>query len=670
LTSVLTGPRIEIGEKELLVYPPEYPATEIKEWIGGRQRQEDKDRRRYRVQPTAMNVMVIADLYGESMIKSAPQEVQDLFFEDWGFPGFDAHPELRARALDHPRWDDLYPFQQASVEYIVCNPHRGSLLALSPGLGKTVVTIIAWDILQAVRVLVLAPLTLAKNWGKEIEKWSRFYRSWTRTTAENKNPQSEVTVTNFETVFYTVLRREDGKVFTPEDEVTVLEDGKERADFLTQEGRKQPAPKSGEDDNRSRVKPGMAKNPRLAKAWIEAGPKIEDPKTNKMVWERQRITQARPAYGNQDWDLIIVDESILMKNRKAVKVDVIQQLAKYSHYVLLLSGSPTAKFRDDLYPQMATIMPRGFTSYWRFAEFFCIIERDQWGWEIVKDRRDHAPREFLKDFMYVRNQKEVLPDLPDYLYNPIEIDLNADQRKAFNQMLEEWVVSLETEEGGVVEEGTEDIVAGYRLAQMTRMLQITSNLCNLEKGAGKPMPNSSAKEDLLIDLMRQGDIEYPLLVWSWFVPTAESIDTRIEKEFKGDVSTVYVTGQMPNDAKDQGIEMYKNGETDVLVLQMSVGKFGHTLTNTKTVYYHDRTWDSDAYLQSLHRVRRIGLTHVPRLIVPRAQISADPLIEINLASKLNSIAKVSDQDLMGLLKSLGTLDWKMAEYNTGLEDEI
>jgi hypothetical protein len=229
------------------------------------------------------------------------------------------------------------------------------------------------------------------------------------------------------------------------------------------------------------------------------------------------------------------------------------------------------------------------------------------------------------------------------------------------------MVALEAE--GDVEEGDEDLIAKSRLAQQTRMLQITSNLCNLEKGAGKPMPNVSAKEDLLVDLIRKGDIEFPLLVWTWFRPTTESVDTRLAKEFK-DLEIVYVHGGLTTDQKDSGIDAYKNGEVDILILQMAIGKFGHTLTTTRSVYYHDRPFDSDAYLQSLLRVKRIGLNHRPRLIIPRANDSADPLVEMNLAGKMQSIAKVASHDLAALLQSLGSVEWSMEEYDTGLKEEV
>lgn len=603
---------ISIDGKDLLVRPPKYPSQEVKEELGGRW---DKQEKAWRVTPTSLNVILLAEWYGAEFIGTAPEVVQNLFRLDWGFKGFESFPDLKQRAESHPQWSTLYSFQKIAVEYLCCNPHKGALLALSPGLGKTVVSIVAMDVIQAERILILAPLTLAKNWGKEIDKWSRGYRSWTRATAIDKNPVSEVTITNFETVFYTVVRDEEGNVFNPEDDSWV-------------------------------------KNPRRVKEWIESGPKETNPKTGKKAWARKRITQARPAYITKDWDLIIVDESILLKNRKAVRVDIVAQLAKYAHNIWLLSGSPTAKFQDDLYPQVKTIMPRGFTSYWRFAQFFCVVEKGQWGWSIVADRPNRDPKHYLRDFMLVMNQKDVLPELPDYLYDPIDIDLKGDQQKAFDQMVHDWIVQLEDEDEDP------DLLASNRLAQQTRMLQITSNLCNLEKGAGKKMPSSSAKEDLLVDLIKNQSIEFPLLVWCWWVPTSWSIMERIESEFPH-LCVRTVTGELKAEDKDKYLEEYKDNRVDVLILQTNVGKFGHNLTNTKTVFYHDRYFDADAYVQSLRRVRRIGLEHVPRLIVPRAQFSADPLVELNLSGKLQSIAKVASHDLKELLMSLGNIPWSI-----------
>lgn len=608
---------LEVEGKDILVRPPSYPSQEVKEILGGRW---DKQVKAWRVAPTSLNVTQLVEWYGEGILDSAPQAVRDLFEYEWGFPGFEAHEDLRVRAEAHPRWNDLYDFQKEAVEYVVCNPHRGALLALSPGLGKTPVSVVAMDVLGLHKVLVLAPLTLARNWIKEAEAWEQQFRSKSRATAADKDPKTEMVVTNFETIFEVVLRDEDGTTYREDDHLN-LADGTQF----------------------------KATNATKVKAWISEGPtKLNE--RGKRVPVRERITQARETYSRNDWDLIVVDESILFKNRKAVKVDVVQQLGKYSHNVWLLSGSPTAKFRDDLFPQVQTIMPRAFRSYWRFAEFFTIVDKEGYGWTIEGDRPGVDIHDLLKDFLFVRDQKDVLPDLPEYIHRPIEIQLNQDQRKVHQMMTDHWIAALDDEIEG------DEVEAPNRLAQMTRLQQATSNLCNLTKEDGKEYPNSSAKEDLLVDLIKNDEIETPLLVWVNYVPTGESYAARLGKEFK-DLSVAFVHGDATTtkkkDERDATLQSFKDGNLDVLILQYEVGKFGHTFTQTRTVYYADRSWNSDSIIQSLRRVRRIGLTHSPVLIIPRARGTIDDLIELVLEGKLRSVASVSQADLVELLRSLG-----------------
>jgi SNF2 family DNA or RNA helicase len=623
VTTAAAQPVLSIDGKDILVRPPKYPSQEVKKELGGRW---DKKNSAWRVAPISMNIHRLCEWYGEGILEGAPQPVRDLYEYEWGFPGFDAHPDLRTRAESHPRWDDLYPFQQEAVEYIVCNPHRGTLLGLSPGLGKTPVSVVAMDVLGLHKVLVLAPLTLARNWIKEAEQWEGQFRSKTRATAANKDPQSEMVVTNFETIFETILRDEDGNVYHEEDMV------------------------EWQHPNHLDEDPWVFKvtNARKVKEWIDRGPtKVNE--RGKRVPVRERIVQARRSYADSDWDLILIDESIVFKNRKAVKVDVVQQLTKYAQQVWLLSGSPTAKYRDDLFPQVQTIMPRAFTSYWRFAENFTIVERGQWGWSIEGDKPGVDLHTLLKDFLFVRDQKDVLPDLPEYIYRPLELSLNQDQAKAHRTMLEDWVATIEDElEGNEVE-------APNRLAQMTRLQQITSNLRNLTN-EDKEYPSSSVKEDALVALIENDEIEMPLLVWVNYVPTGESYAERLGKKFP-DLSVKFVHGdattQKKKDARDETLQAFKDGNLDVLILQYEVGKFGHTFTKTRTVYYGDRSWNSDSIVQSLRRVRRIGLTHSPVLITPRCPGTIDDLIEQVLEGKLRSIAAVSQADLLELLRSLG-----------------
>jgi hypothetical protein len=87
-------------------------------------------------------------------------------------------------------------------------------------------------------------------------------------------------------------------------------------------------------------------------------------------------------------------------------------------------------------------------------------------------------------------------------------------------------------------------------------------------------------------------------------------------------------------------------------MSLGVGKYGLTLTNAKTAIYYEKSFDSDSYWQSVHRIRRIGLNHIPVLVTLTSPNSTDEIINKNLSGKLASIAKLTNADLAGALRGI------------------
>jgi SNF2 family DNA or RNA helicase len=127
---------------------------------------------------------------------------------------------------------------------------------------------------------------------------------------------------------------------------------------------------------------------------------------------------------------------------------------------------------------------------------------------------------------------------------------------------------------------------------------------------------------------------------------------RVLKKGKEVVRVALVVG---GDAQaEETIDAYKRSEYDILVLSMGVGKFGHTLTNTNSVVYVDRTFDGDAFYQSFHRVERFGLDHPVQVVVLRCPGTIEEFnVEENLAGKMETVAHITEADLAKLLTSLG-----------------
>lgn len=73
-----------------------------------------------------------------------------------------------------------YPYQEAAIRWVLDRPASGLFLGM--GMGKTVVTLTAinellFDRLEAARVLVIAPLRVARDtWARETAKWDHLRR--------------------------------------------------------------------------------------------------------------------------------------------------------------------------------------------------------------------------------------------------------------------------------------------------------------------------------------------------------------------------------------------------------------------------------------------------------------------------------------------------------------
>jgi SWI/SNF-related matrix-associated actin-dependent regulator of chromatin subfamily A-like protein 1 len=342
------------------------------------------------------------------------------------------------------------------------------------------------------------------------------------------------------------------------------------------------------------------------------------------------------------WDLVIIDESVSIKSRRSKRFAASKVLSKAAKRVWLLTGSPTTRYNDDLFTQLQICKPLVFTSYWKFAEQYCIIDKGEWGTRIIGNQPDRDPADDNQDVMFVRSQKQVKPDLPDMIFQTIEVELEARQRRVHDQLLKEFVADLD-------ELTEEKLIAPNVISQLIRLQQATSTLTNLGQH-GHP----SAKIDALIDIV-EGGAKLPLLVWVHWKGTAHEVEARLK-----DLGLRVGVATGGTDAA-QEIENYKSGKYDALVCSLMVGKFGHTLTNTRTVVYIDKTWNADDYVQSVKRVHRIGLEHSPLVLSLVASDSVDQVVEDNLSGKLPGIAKISRQDLQTLMKGIGRWEQKDPE---------
>ena len=76
-------------------------------------------------------------------------------------------------------------------------------------------------------------------------------------------------------------------------------------------------------------------------------------------------------------NMMIVDESTTIKNRKASRTKNIMQLGKYAKYKRILTGSPVTKSPMDLYSQCAFLDPMSLdqASYFAFQNRYAVVQK-------------------------------------------------------------------------------------------------------------------------------------------------------------------------------------------------------------------------------------------------------------------------------------------------------
>lgn len=319
-------------------------------------------------------------------------------------------------------------------------------------------------------------------------------------------------------------------------------------------------------------------------------------------------------YIDLEFDNLILDESILLKNRHrkevkdesgkshweftTIRVEAMNKLAKSVNNVFLLSGSPTSKFYDDMWSQLHILDSTRFGSYWKFAERYCIVEKPKWGWKITGNKPDSDKMLIndLQDIYFCRTQDQVT-DLPDWIFDDIEIAMLPEQSKLYKKMEESFMATLPA---------GDTVVASNVLSQMVRLIQIASNPMLID---GSPKSNFCAKWEAVPELLEFEKL--PAIVWTTFIKTAEYMTKLLEsKGYK--VGTL--TGSTEESQRQQTVDDFQNGYLDVVVAHPGVGKFGLTLTAGRTAIYLERGYNGDDYYQSLHRIRRIGTKHSPHVI--------------------------------------------------------
>lgn len=324
--------------------------------------------------------------------------------------------------------------------------------------------------------------------------------------------------------------------------------------------------------------------------------KTFNPRVYSDLWvilNPETLTKHLASLEKMKFDLLILDESILYKNRKSKRTKAVEKLARSIPRVWQLTGAPANRLVDDLWSQFHILKPKIYTSYWRFAKEYTLVEETGWGGKAAANKRDteEVIKRRFRDIYFARAQEEVL-DLPPLLFENINLPMTSYQEQVYWEIKNELISTVFE----ATQEFEDDVVVSVNnhLSQVVRLIQIASNPMLVDGD------NSSGKWEAVPELINLYDPPY--LFWTSFVRTSQMLQELLTS--KG-LRTNYMIGATSSQDRQRLVDNFQAGKLDAIIVGQQVGSFGHTMTAARTAFYGERTFDG-SYFQSLKRIHRIG----------------------------------------------------------------
>jgi SNF2 family DNA or RNA helicase len=338
----------------------------------------------------------------------------------------------------------------------------------------------------------------------------------------------------------------------------------------------------------------------------------------------------------QDWDLVVIDESSMLKSPRSQTTDKLVQFGAGLKRKIILSGTPRPNTSLDLWGQMAFLEPGLWPSFHRFRKQY--YESDEYGY---KWRPRPNADDDIGDIVFQRALRVKLRDcvdLPPETYIDAEVTLGTELRRHYKSMLDEMIVELEDQ----------DVDTDYKLVQMNKLAQIASGfIYDDDKVPHYLGDNAKLKETVRLATNLIVDEGRPVVIWVRF-PATEGAAIEASLKMFG-VSTLH---SKTRDV-EKSVNDFKSGKNMVMIAHPLSAKFGHTWVHSNVAIFHSYDYSWENYYQARHRILRIGQKRPVTYINIVAKSTVDRVILRKLKAKAAASAQMLDaRDLAEIREGL------------------
>ena len=307
--------------------------------------------------------------------------------------------------------------------------------------------------------------------------------------------------------------------------------------------------------------------------------------------------------------MIVVDESILTKNRSAIRTERIIELASHCKYRMILNGTPVSKSEADMYAQWYILDWRilGYQSYYSFAanhiEYETITLPS--GYEVQTDRIrrvlnvDYLSKK-ISPYTYQVRKADVL-DLPSKTYYTEYACMTDDQEEIYDKTKENYLFNVDDMRSETIYKlftACQHVASGRKVSPDPQQKMTTSEIF----ADPEDNPRIQALEHIIENRILKGEKCIIFCKYSEEISEIEEILNRRGLDW------VEFTGRIRQKERQRNLDAFR-GDTQYLLANKMCGAYGLNLQFCRNMIFYSNDFDLATRAQAEDRIHRIGQTH-------------------------------------------------------------
>lgn len=302
-----------------------------------------------------------------------------------------------------------------------------------------------------------------------------------------------------------------------------------------------------------------------------------------------------------DKTMLVVDESNLVKNPRALRTEHITYIAEKCRYRIILNGTPVTRSYADLFAQWYLLDWRvlGYKSFYSFGANHLQYDPRTPGKIIRNLNVDYLARR-IAPYTYQITKAEVL-QLPDKHYHTHFVYMTAEQIREYRYVSETMIDMLDEYIPETVYRmfsALQAVISGNHVTGLSQHLKSTPMFEN-------PLYNPRIQG--LLDIIDNNTKDNKVIIFCKFTHEIHDILSVLNKKY-GAGAAVEFTGELSQKRRNENIDIFKS-TAQFLVANKTCAGYGLNLQFCYNVIFYSNDFNWGTRSQAEDRVHRIGQVH-------------------------------------------------------------